>query len=1007
MEVFKLIGKVVLDGIDAAKEGLDKVSGTAESSESRLTSAFKKIGAAVVTYFAVDKIVDFGKTCVSLSDDVDKAMNNISASTGIAVEKLDGYEDILKGIYENNYGEGFEDIGNAVATVKKNLDDLSDQSIQTVTESAFALRDTFEYDITESTRAAKAMTDNFGISAEEAFNLIASGAQNGLDYSGELIDSISEYSVQFAKVGMSAEDMFAMFQKGADSGAWNLDKVGDAIKEFSIRSIDGSKTTIEGFEAIGLNADEMAAKFGEGGESARKAFAETAAALSSLEDPLAKDAAGVALFGTMWEDLGPEVVAQIGSIKDNAYEAGDALNQIKEVKYDDLESAIEGLKRNAESMFLPIGDALTPIVEQLISSFENVTPVIEKIVDGFVPKLISGVEEILPVIEEMVETLLPSLMEVIEKILPVISEMFTEIAPIITEVLEIVIDLVGNLCDDLLPPLTRLLSAVCDILEPILDILSPIISFLGELTGSILGKLIDDVAKLLGYDIGEKTAEEFAKMTKAEQEAIDKTKELSEMNDNLHKTLSSGFESIDGTYLKYDRLMEKLDGMVDSTGRVKEGNEAHVSYIVNEMNSAFGTEIEIIDGVIQKYQEEKKAIEELMTQKQAQAYLTSAEDEYTKAVMEQGAVQTNYAVAVNNESEAIKQRDEAERKYDELVKRYQEEYRKNYKSQYGVLPTKAMEDSVLKNDILNLDDVKKLQGEIDGLSEKIINLADNKREAAIALAENTAIIENWEELEKAIAEGNIPEIEKAMDNMKHSFITAEKGTEAALANQAMKFSQTYTEMQQAAKIKGSGVTQAMVDEAKLMYLKSLEEWSKLSGMSQTELEKMLGIASAFKGRFAPIGAGYSSELIESMARAAEEQAYKVQNAVNNIIDGLSSIPVNVKINSPSDLVYYSAKYTLPGHATGGIVTKEHIARVGEDGAEAIIPLEKNTEWIDRVAERMSGNTSNSVIAAKLDEVITLLKTQKIYLDGRTLVGGIANEMDKKLGSMARLKRRGI
>ena len=77
-------------------------------------------------------------------------------------------------------------------------------------------------------------------------DLIAAGAQNGLDYSGELLDSISEYSVQFAKLGLDADDMFKIFQKGADTGAFNLDKVGDAVKELSIRVVDGSDTTAEG-----------------------------------------------------------------------------------------------------------------------------------------------------------------------------------------------------------------------------------------------------------------------------------------------------------------------------------------------------------------------------------------------------------------------------------------------------------------------------------------------------------------------------------------------------------------------------------------------------------------------------------------------------------------------------------------------------------------------------------------------------------------------------------------
>ena len=45
---------------------------------------------------------------------------------------------------------------------------------------------------------------------------------------------------------------------------------------------------------------------------------------------------------------------------------------------------------------------------------------------------------------------------------------------------------------------------------------------------------------------------------------------------------------------------------------------------------------------------------------------------------------------------------------------------------------------------------------------------------------------------------------------------------------------------------------------------------------------------------------------------------------------------------------------LPGHAKGGIITRPEIAMIGEDGPEAVIPLERNTEWIDRVAERLNG-----------------------------------------------------
>ena len=253
---------------DAAKS-VGKIAGT----------AFAAIGSAALAV---------GTKAIMGAADLDKAMGQFAASTGTASADLQGYENVLKDIYANNYGESFEDIANAMATVKKSMGDLDDASLQSVTESAFLLRDTFDYDVNESVRAATALTKNFGIDGEKAMALIAKGAQNGLDFSGELLDSISEYSVQFAKVGLDADDMFKIMQKGAETGAFNLDKVGDAVKEMSIRVIDGSDSTAEGFALLGLNADDMASKFAAGGDSAKAAFNQVISGLASMEDPVAQ-----------------------------------------------------------------------------------------------------------------------------------------------------------------------------------------------------------------------------------------------------------------------------------------------------------------------------------------------------------------------------------------------------------------------------------------------------------------------------------------------------------------------------------------------------------------------------------------------------------------------------------------------------------------------------------------------------------------------------------------------
>lgn len=389
-------------------------------------------GASLAAVGAGAAVVGVGALAVGAANNVNSAMNSFIAMTGKGTEESERYQEVMENIYAGNYGENFEDIGQAMGTVVQQLGDMDDVDLQNVTESAFALQKTFGYDIQESTRAAKAMMDNFGTSGEEAMNLIAAGAQNGLDYSGELLDSISEYSVQFAKVGLDADDMFKVFQKGAESGAFNLDKVGDAVKEFSIRAIDGSDTTIDGFKRIGLNADEMAAKFSAGGDTAKEAFQETIAALASMEDPLEQNTAGVDLFGTMWEDLGPEAVTALADIEEGAYNVSDAMNQIKDVSDDDLGSKFEELKRSTELLLVPLGEALIPLLSTLA---ESVLPVVTDCLGPLLQIITDLLTPIINLVASGIQPLISAFMDFVNTaVLPVVNALSGVLMPIIEAV---------------------------------------------------------------------------------------------------------------------------------------------------------------------------------------------------------------------------------------------------------------------------------------------------------------------------------------------------------------------------------------------------------------------------------------------------------------------------------------------------------------------------------------------------------------------------------------------
>ena len=79
-------------------------------------------------------------------------------------------------IYNNNFGENMDDIAASMATVAQTSGEVDPTKIEELTQNALMLRDTFGFDIQEQMRAVNMLMDQFGLSGEEAFNLIAQGS---------------------------------------------------------------------------------------------------------------------------------------------------------------------------------------------------------------------------------------------------------------------------------------------------------------------------------------------------------------------------------------------------------------------------------------------------------------------------------------------------------------------------------------------------------------------------------------------------------------------------------------------------------------------------------------------------------------------------------------------------------------------------------------------------------------------------------------------------------------
>lgn len=480
-----------------------------------------------------------------LGNDYNKTVNQIGASTGRTGEQLEELGEMAKTVYGNNFGESLEDVGESLSTVQR-ITGLWDENLQKATESGIALRDTFGFELEESSRAANALMTQFGISAEEAYDIIAYGAQEGANRNGDMLDTINEYSNQYAALGLDAEQFITSLQVGAAQGAFSIDKVGDAVKEFNIRAKDGSKSSAEAFSTLGFEADEMTKAFASGGEDAEEAFFKVVKSLQDIEDPIKRNAAGVALFGTQFEDLESGALQILGSMGDTSEYVEGALQGINDVKYNDLGTALEGIKRTLEVQLLPIASSLaTGLTEMskeistaLADGFQSEdiqtigTMISEKLLEGvktfsqYIPAVVETVTTVLTEAVNLVVELLPELlpvlldgalqlvqgvldaikgnieplMDMVVTVLMQIVQFFVDNLPMVIEIgVEILMALINGLVDAIPQLIPAIVEAVITIVDTIIGNLSQIIAAAIQIILAIVNGLIAALPQLIEW----------------------------------------------------------------------------------------------------------------------------------------------------------------------------------------------------------------------------------------------------------------------------------------------------------------------------------------------------------------------------------------------------------------------------------------------------------------------------------------------------------------------------
>ena len=289
----------------------------------------------------VELLKEAAVAAVDTMQELSIASSELAAKTGLSEASLKKYQSVMREIRGDNFGEDFSDVSSVMAEIIQIMGELDDSAMTDITEGAITLRDTFDMDVNESIRAADVMMKTMGVDAQHAFDLIVTGAQNGLNRSGELVDNITEYAQLWGQAGFSAEEMFSILENGLDSGAYNLDKVNDYVKELGISLTDGRIG--ENIESFSNGTKKLFEEWKNGEVSTKDVFFSVLNDLEQMEN----QQEALTLASEVWSSLGEDNAMQVITALNNVNNAYDnvqgAMDSLKETRFDNLQDALAGL----------------------------------------------------------------------------------------------------------------------------------------------------------------------------------------------------------------------------------------------------------------------------------------------------------------------------------------------------------------------------------------------------------------------------------------------------------------------------------------------------------------------------------------------------------------------------------------------------------------------------------------------------------------------------------------
>lgn len=572
-------------------------------------------------------------------------------------------------------------------------------------------------------------------------------------------------------------------------------------------------------------------------------------------------------------------------------------------------------------------------------------------------------------------------------------------------------------------------------------------AFASNPIGLVLSAVATLITILATLDIAVETSRE-------KQEALaDSFRDAADSALEAQRKRAQAAQQIQGEFDHYRDLVSELDSVVDANGRVKEGYEDRAAYITGELSNATGTEIELIDGTIQKYDELAASIDAVLMKKQAEAYLSSNQGNYDSAKESVNSMEMddegNYIAGSQAAAEATLARYNFVKDQYALLAENMEKRNKIEQDYENGLITYEQEREALAPllseyvEIASKVDEDLAHGTFEDATEYLNKTKEIADDAAYAYDQNKAIIEQYEGVQSAVWADDAEAVAGALETATNAQMTAANATLSSLERQRDAAVEEYNQYLEWSQQEGSSVTgeevaakreaavQATLETYKKMIADSdnytqeeldsakqnLEnQLTELTGKSQDEIAKMIQETEADARQ---AGGHYVSGVVEGVERNSHSAYRAGYNLGKDLDQGFRD---GTETRSPSKVARRSAAWYPIGAALGIDDEAEKPVNAAKRMAEKInnvmsggisVPVLDFGAWggnLNRYQQTtISGlPTDLSGIFDRLERIRASVDRIDpcINMDGQRVSGMLAGYTDADLGRRAAAAERG-